>query len=108
MDWKRSNYDTHKALVAKLKSSLRKAGYPVVVSKPFDRRTLSHQFGTARMGIDPATSVVDSFGRSHDHSNLFIMDASILPTSAAVNPALAIAALALRTAHHLTDQENAA
>jgi choline dehydrogenase-like flavoprotein len=108
LDWKRSNYDTHKALVAKLKSSLRKAGYPVVVSRPFDRRTPSHQCGTARMGSDPATSVVNSFGRSHDHSNLYIMDASILPTSAAVNPALTIAALALRTADHLTHQEDAA
>ena len=60
------------------------------------------------MGTDPATSVVDRFCRSHDHPNLFITDASVLPTSAAVNPALTVAALALRTAAHLQDTAFAA
>lgn len=101
LDWKRSNWDAHEALVKRLKSQLRKAGYPVVMSRPFDRRTPSHQCGTARMGNDPATSVVNSFCQSHDIKNLFITDASVLPTSAAVNPALTIAALALRAADHI-------
>lgn len=101
LDWRRSNWETHLALVAKLKSSLRRAGYPIVLSRAFDKRTPSHQCGTARMGQDPATSVVDGFCRSHDHANLFVVDASVLPTSAAVNPALTIAALALRTAQHI-------
>ena len=94
LDWQRSNMDAHEELVRRLKRILRKAGFPIVLSRPFDRRTPSHQCGTARMGSDPATSVVDTFGRSHDHANLFITDASILPTSAAVNPALTVAALA--------------
>ncbi|MHA3978968.1 FAD-dependent oxidoreductase [Halovulum sp. GXIMD14794] len=101
LDWKRSNWDAHLALVAKLKKTLRKAGYPVVLAKAFDRRTPSHQCGTARMGNDPATSVVDGFCRSHDHPNLYITDASVLPTSAAVNPALTVAALAHRAAGHI-------
>jgi choline dehydrogenase-like flavoprotein len=101
LDWKRSNWNAHLALVAKLKAKLRQAGYPIVLSRPFDRRTPSHQCGTARMGLDPATSVVDPFCRAHDHANLFITDASVLPTSAAVNPALTVAAVALRAAHHL-------
>jgi choline dehydrogenase-like flavoprotein len=101
LDWKRSNWDAHLALVAKLKARLREAGYPVVLSRPFDRRTPSHQCGTARMGRDARTSVVDVFCRAHDHSNLFITDASVLPTSAAVNPALTVAALAIRTADHI-------
>ncbi len=105
LDWKRSNWEAHLALVGRLKSLVRKAGYPVVLSRPFDRRTPSHQCGTARMGADPMTSVVDSFGRSHDHRNLFIVDASILPTSAAVNPALTIAALALRSGQHIIETE---
>jgi choline dehydrogenase-like flavoprotein len=105
LDWKRSNWEAHLQLVEKLKALLRKAGYPVVMSRPFDRRTPSHQCGTARMGSDPATSVVNSFGRSHDHRNLFIADASVLPTSAAVNPALTIAALSLRTAKHMLETE---
>ena len=105
LDWKRSNWAAHIALVAKLKASLRRAGYPIVLSRAFDRRTPSHQCGTARMGADPATSVVNPDCRSHDHANLFIVDASVLPTSAAVNPALTIAALALRTAQQIAQTE---
>jgi choline dehydrogenase-like flavoprotein len=101
LDWKRSNWEAHLALVAKLKQKLRRAGYPIVLSRAFDRRTPSHQCGTARMGKDAKTSVVDPFCRAHDHANLFITDASVLPTSAAVNPALTVAALAIRAAHHI-------
>jgi choline dehydrogenase-like flavoprotein len=104
LDWRRSNWAAHEALVAQLKSTLKRAGFPVVLSKAFDRRTPSHQCGTARMGHDPAHSVVDPWGRSHDHPNLYICDASVLPTSAAVNPSLTIAAQALRTGHHITER----
>ncbi len=105
LDWRRSNWAAHTRLVKTLKSKLRQAGFPVVVSRPFDRRTPSHQCGTARMGDDPAQCVVDSHCRSHDHRNLFIVDASVLPTSAAVNPALTIAALALRAGRHIAATE---
>ncbi|WP_323768015.1 GMC family oxidoreductase [Marinovum sp.] len=108
LDWQRSNLQAHDALVSRLKRLLRRAGYPVVVARPFDRRTPSHQCGTARMGDDPASSVTDSFGRSHDHPNLFITDAALLPTSAAVNPALTVAALALRAGAHLRQHDLAA
>lgn len=101
LDWKRSNWDAHVKLVSRLKKDLKRAGYPIVLARPFDRRTPSHQCGTACMGGDPQSSVVDVMLRSHDHANLFIADASVLPTSAAVNPALTIAALALRTAHYI-------
>jgi choline dehydrogenase-like flavoprotein len=108
LDWRRSNGHAHDMLVARLKRVLRSVGFPVVLSQAFDRRTPSHQCGTARMGTDPQTSVVDSFCRSHDHKNLFIVDASVLPTSAAVNPALTIAALALRAGRHIARTEFAA
>lgn len=107
LDWKRSNWEAHLELVRTLKERLRKAGYPIVLSRPFDRRTPSHQCGTARMGSDPRTSVVNTFCRSHDHPNLFITDASVLPTSAAVNPALTVAALAIRAADHIAQTEPA-
>ena len=55
-----------------------------------------HLMGTCRMGSDPKTSVVDSFGRSHDHRNLFIMGAGAFPTSSTANPTLTIVALTLR------------
>jgi choline dehydrogenase-like flavoprotein len=54
-----------------------------------------HLMGTARMGTNPATSVVNEWGRCHDVRNLFIVDGSIFVTAAAVNPTNTIQALAL-------------
>jgi choline dehydrogenase-like flavoprotein len=102
LEWQRTNWEAHLRLVAKLKSALRDAGFPVVLSSTFDRRTPSHQCGTIRMGSDPATSPLDPYCRAWDHPNLFVVDASFLPNSAAVNPALTIAAQALRVADHIT------
>jgi choline dehydrogenase-like flavoprotein len=61
----------------------------------------AHLVGAARMGDDPATSVVDEFGRTHDVANLFVCDGSILPTQGSANPGLTIMALAARIADHL-------
>jgi choline dehydrogenase-like flavoprotein len=57
-----------------------------------------HIIGTARMGRDPKSSVVDGDLRSHDHPNLFILGSAVFPTSATANPTLTIAALSLRAA----------
>jgi choline dehydrogenase-like flavoprotein len=101
LDWRRSNWTSHLALVARLKERLRAAGYPIVLSRAFDRRTPSHQCGTVRIGADAANSPLDPYCRAWDHPNLFVVDASFLPTSAAVNPSLTIAAQALRVADHI-------
>ena len=63
-----------------------------------------HQAGTCRMGVDPATSVVDPDGRVHDHQNLWITDASVHVTNGGVNPVLTIFALARRTSSILATQ----
>jgi choline dehydrogenase-like flavoprotein len=60
-----------------------------------------HLMGTARMGNDPAASVVNAWGRSHDVRNLFIVDGSIFITSAGVNPTHTIQALALYIADQI-------
>ena len=57
-----------------------------------------HLMGTARMGTDPARSVVNEWGRSHDVRNLFIVDGSIFVTAGGVNPTNTIQALALYVA----------
>lgn len=57
-----------------------------------------HLMGTARMGSDPAKSVVNEWGRCHDVRNLFIVDGSVFVTSAGVNPTSTIQALALYVA----------
>lgn len=62
-----------------------------------------HLLGTARMGDDAATSVVDSLGQAHDVDNLFIADGSIFVTSGSANPTCTIAALALRVGQAIAD-----
>jgi choline dehydrogenase-like flavoprotein len=62
----------------------------------------THLYGTARMGDDPGGSVVDRWGVAHDIPNLAIVDASVFPTTGGVNPTSTVAALALRTAEHLS------
>jgi choline dehydrogenase-like flavoprotein len=89
----------HRKLVQKTKKTFRAAGFPLVLSRLFDGRVPSHQCGTVRIGDDPATSVLDRDCRAWDHPNLFVTDAGALPTSAAVNPALTVAALSLRAAN---------
>jgi choline dehydrogenase-like flavoprotein len=65
--------------------------------------TPGHNLGTAKMGDDPETSVVDRFGRTHDVPNLYIVDGSIFTTSTGVNPTATICALAKRTASYIAD-----
>ncbi len=57
-----------------------------------------HLMGTHRMGSDPATSVADADGRTHDHPNLYLAGAGLFPTTGTANPTNTVAALALRTA----------
>jgi choline dehydrogenase-like flavoprotein len=101
LDWKKTNAAAHDLLVRRLKAAMRKAGWPITLSRGFPKSKPSHQCGTARMGSDPATSVVDANLKAHDLDNLYIVDASVLPTSAAVNPSLTVAALALRAGEHI-------
>jgi choline dehydrogenase-like flavoprotein len=62
---------------------------------------VAHQNGTVRFGHDPRSSALDVNCRAHEVDNLYVVDASFFPSSAAVNPALTIMANALRVADHL-------
>ena len=66
-------------------------------------RQTVHLLGTARMGNDPATSVVDRYHRAHDVRNLFIVDGSSLVTGGRGQPTLTIQALAFRAADHIAE-----
>jgi choline dehydrogenase-like flavoprotein len=63
-----------------------------------------HPMGTCAMGTDPEWSVVQPSGETWDVENLFICDASVLPTSLGVNPQLTIMAVAIRTAGFIDDK----
>ena len=90
------NTRPHKALHRRAKALLHGAGYDAVFTQWFDISMNSHMCGTVVAGTDPATSVLDPWCRSHDVANLWVVDGGFFPSSAAMNPALTIAAQALR------------
>jgi choline dehydrogenase-like flavoprotein len=65
---------------------------------------VAHQNGTIRFGKDPRTSALDVSCKAHELDNLYVVDGSFFPSSAAVNPALTIMANALRVGDHLKER----
>ena len=65
---------------------------------------VAHQNGTIRFGRDPHSSALDVDCKAHDLDNLYVVDASFFPSSAAVNPALTIIANALRVGENLKER----
>ncbi len=62
-----------------------------------------HEMGTARMGRDPATSVLNGWCQAHEVPNLFVSDGAVMTSSASMNPSLTYMALSARAAHHAAD-----
>jgi choline dehydrogenase-like flavoprotein len=96
--WVQTNLKPHEQLVKRTASALRRAGYPLVFTQDLGLTATSHQCGTLRMGHDPSQSVLNASCRAHDVENLWTVDSSVFPSSGAVNPALTVAANALRVA----------
>jgi choline dehydrogenase-like flavoprotein len=96
------NMHTHSRLVEAATEMLRAIGYTDIIHTLMPVETNSHQCGTMRFGDDPATSVLDPFCKAWDVENLYVVDASFFPSSTAMNPALTIAAMALRVGKQLT------
>lgn len=71
---------------------------PMFLPQAENNERLAHVCGTCRFGDDPASSVLDADNRAHGIDNLYVVDASFFPTSGGINPALTIAANALRVA----------
>ena len=70
------------------------------VTPPGDR---VHEMGTARMGRDPSTSVLNGWGQAYEVPNLFVSDGAAMTSSASMNPSLTYMALAARAAHRAAD-----
>jgi choline dehydrogenase-like flavoprotein len=88
----------HRELIRRVARVVRRAGYPLIFTERMGIETNSHQCGTAVMGADPRRSVLDPTCRAHDVDNLWVVDSACFPSSTALNPALTIAANALRVA----------
>ena len=87
--------------IEKASESLTEAGAHTIEIDQLMRYSGWHLLGTARMGTDPSTSVVDEWNRAHDVGNLYVVDGSCFVTSGGVNPTSTICALALMAADHM-------
>jgi choline dehydrogenase-like flavoprotein len=73
----------------------------LVFKEAQNNERIAHVCGTCRFGDDPGTSVLDRNNKAHELDNLYVVDSSFFPSSGGTNPALTIAANALRVAEHL-------
>jgi choline dehydrogenase-like flavoprotein len=107
LEYKPNNLRAHAELVDKLRGILAGLGFwsPKMFAHSAGAKNTTHQCGTLVFGTDPRRSVLDPFCRTHDVANLFVVDASFFPSSAAVNPGLTIAAQALRAADHIIETD---
>jgi len=87
---------THRTLLSRAKRLMRKVGYDIIGVQPFDISMNSHMCGTLVAGEDSHRFVLDPYFRTHDVDNLWVLDSSFFPSSAAMNPSLTIAVQALR------------
>ncbi len=90
------------ALIKEAKKIMKKSG--ALMNYVHHIRTFSHSVGTIRMGVDPSTSPLDKFCNFRGIDNLYVVDASFMPTSAALNPSLTISANSLRVGEHIIDK----
>jgi choline dehydrogenase-like flavoprotein len=119
LSYRPNNEQSHERLTAKLKDVMRRqAGCAVhghechqglfsrnlFVGQRIPLAGVAHQNGTVRFGRDPKTSALDVNCKTHEVDNLYVVDSSFFPSSAAVNPALTIMANALRVGDHLIER----
>jgi choline dehydrogenase-like flavoprotein len=116
LQYKPNNEEGHKRLIAKLKSLMQQQtkcpmhghechqglfARSLFVGQRIPLAGVAHQNGTIRFGRDAKTSALDVNCKAHELDNLYVVDGSFFPSSAAVNPALTIMANALRVGDHL-------
>ena len=104
----RFNYEVHAELrerISLLRNLVNKAlsRHRLMIVTPDINLNLGHPSGTCRFGNDPSSSVLDVNNKAHDLENLYVVDASFMPTSGGANPSLTIAANALRVGAHISD-----
>ena len=107
LDYRPNNARAHARLVDELRRVLARLGYwsPKPLTHSAGVRNTTHQCGTLVFGADSRRSVLDPYCRTHDVENLFVVDASFFPSSAAVNPGLTIVAQAFRVAEHMKEHD---
>jgi choline dehydrogenase-like flavoprotein len=111
LEYTHGNLEGHQRLVKKLDHALDSfmsdeglLRHHFQVTKMLPLYGTAHMCGTTRFGTDPKTSVLDVNCKAHELDNLYVTDASVFPSSAAVNPTLTIVANAWRVGRHLSER----
>jgi choline dehydrogenase-like flavoprotein len=99
----RTSFDRFKARWAEILKNIGACEH-IALDIKIDINNVAHQCGTCRFGTDPKTSVLDLNCRTHDVDNLYVVDSSFYPSSAALNPTLTLLANALRVGDHLLER----
>ncbi len=99
-----NNMPAHQGLINELETHLRQIGFHTFWHRFQGMPVVWHQAGTCRFGEDPKTNVLNLDCRTHDVENLYVVDASFMPTMGAVNPTLTFVANALRVGDILKTQ----
>lgn len=97
----RAQYELYRQLAKRLPS----LGYPLHLRKYMPLSAVAHQCGTLRMSRSPSGGVVKPSGESWEVPGLYVADASVFPSSSAVNPALTVMANAIRVAGTITERQ---
>lgn len=105
LQYRPNNLQAHQQLVQETSAILKRLDFKAIFPVSFATTNTTHQCGTICFGSDARASVLDHWCRAHDVENLFVVDASFFPSSAAVNPGLTIVAQALRVADHIKQAE---
>jgi choline dehydrogenase-like flavoprotein len=119
LSYRPNNEEGHQRLIAKLKQLMQQQtkcthhghechvglfARSLFVGQRIPLAGVAHQNGTIRFGRDPRTSALDANCKAHGVDNLYVVDGSFFPSSAAVNPALTIMANALRVGDRILER----
>ncbi|MEP1490338.1 MAG: GMC family oxidoreductase [Algibacter sp.] len=105
-EWKANEYAMRKDMIAQAVEMLEKAGFTDIT----ERDSIAapgigiHEMGTARMGRDPKTSVLNKHNQLHHVSNVYVTDGACMTSSGCTNPSLTYMALTARAANHAAQQ----
>ncbi|WGK65953.1 GMC oxidoreductase [Croceiramulus getboli] len=105
-EWKENEWEMRKDMVAQAKEMLQNAGFKNIypMDDPGAPGLGIHEMGTARMGNDPKTSVLNKNNQVHGVPNVYVTDGSFMTSASCVNPSLTYMAFTARAAAHAVDQ----
>ena len=105
-EWKQNEYEMRKDMVKQAEEMLANAGYTNIepIDEPGAPGLGMHEMGTARMGEDPKTSVLNKHNQLHAVPNVYVTDGSFMTSSGCVSPSLTYMAFSARAANHAARQ----